>query len=234
MGQAFGYVNAALTAGTEVACNATTYTEPTSGAQRSVKSASANDAAAGTGARTVKLTYYTLDALGNIAGPYSEVLTLNGTTAVPTVGLNIALIDRIEVLTAGSGGVPAGAISLYTDNAGAAAVITSIAAGDRRTFLAHAYVPTGRRITVTDIEVLSGEVVTVQTVFGLRSLTYGVAGAAEQAITNALSAQGLNGTRTFGGAPAVAGPARLQLYCTPGATAGGATLLKGQFGYYLT
>lgn len=230
MGRAFGYL--ATSATTEAAVNATTYTEPTSGAQRSIKSASANDAAAGTGARTVKLTYYALDASGNIAGPYSEVLTLNGTTAVPTVNTNIALIDKLEILTAGSGGIGAGAISLYTDNAGAAAVITSIAAGDRRTFLAHAYVPTGRRLTVTDVQVASGEAATVQTGFALRALPYGVTGAIEQVLTEALAALGLGGTRSLVSAAIVAGPARVQLYVTPGAATG--TTQKAEFGYYVS
>ena len=232
MARAMGYVNAALTAGTEVAVNGTAYAEQTSGAQRSIKSSSANDAAAGTGARTVRLVFYTLDASGNIQGPYTEILTLNGTTAVPTVNTNIALIDRLEVLTVGSGLVAAGALSLYTDNAGAGSVICSVAAGDRRTYMGHAYVPTSRVLTITDVTVESGEATTVQTLFNLRSLAYGNSANGEQIMTNALSAQGLNGTRSISNPLRVAGPARVQMYATPGATA--TATVRGEFGYYLS
>lgn len=232
MGRALGYVNASLTAGTEVAVNGTAYVEQTSGAQRSIKSANAADTAAGTGARTVRLTYFTLDASGNISGPFSEVLTLNGTTAVPTVGANIALIDRLEVLTAGSSGVPAGALTLYTDNAGAGSAIAIVAAGDRRTYLGHAYVPTGRVLTITDVAIESGEVTTVQTLLNLRALAYGNAASIEQALTAALAVQGLNGTRVTNSPLRVAGPARVQLYATPGNTA--TANVRGEFGYYLS
>src|ERR1700733_2178941 len=101
MSRSKGYVSTAATS--TVAVNATAYTEQTSGAQRAVKSSSANDAAAGTGVQTVKLTYFKLDATGDITGPYSEVLTLNGTAAVATVGTAIALIESIEAVTVGSG-----------------------------------------------------------------------------------------------------------------------------------
>ena len=117
----------------EVPVNSTTYNEQTSGAQRSLKSASANDAAAGSGARTVRVIYYKLAADGTIRGPFSEVVTLNGQTAVPMVATDLALVERIELVTAGSGGVPAGAITLYAAADGTGTAIAQIGAGQPRT-----------------------------------------------------------------------------------------------------
>lgn len=70
-----------------------------------VLSDSANDASAGTGARTVRLVG--LDADWNIA---SADVTLNGTTPVPTTG-TFRRVHTAQVLTAGSGGVNAGTIT---------------------------------------------------------------------------------------------------------------------------
>lgn len=233
--RAFGYIATAAT--TEAAVNGTTYTEPTVGAQRSVKSGSANDTAAGTGIRSVRIVYYTLAADGTIAGPFSEIVALNGVTAVPTVNTNICLIDRVEAVTVGSGGVAAGIITLATDNAGTGAICT-IAAGERRTYMAHAYVPNGRRLNITDVTLDSGEVATVETRFDLRALGYNTnpPTAVEAAITNGLRAQGLSGAwQIFGQSgplAVVSGPARVQLYTTPGAAT--AAVQRGDFGYYLS
>src|SRR4051812_44779293 len=122
-----GQVTTAAT--TRVPLNATTYNEQTSGAQRSFKSSSANDAAAGSGVRQVKIVYYTLSSAGVIAGPFTEIVTLNGTVAVPTVATNIALVERLEAVAVGSGGVAAGTITLYDDAGGAGSAICSIAVG---------------------------------------------------------------------------------------------------------
>ena len=204
---------------TEAAVNATTYNEQTSGAQRSIKSASASDAAAGTGARTVKLTYFTLDSSGNVAGPFSEVLTMNGVTAVPTVGTNICFVESLEILTAGSGGVAAGAITLYTDNAGAGTAIASIASGDRQTFLGHRYVPSSAKLRITDLVVKNNSTGTnPQAAVQLRSLQYGVTSAAEKVLTEAAAVGGVAGTPAqlaLTDARYVAGPARVQAYVTP-------------------
>lgn len=70
-----------------------------------VLSDSVNDTAAGTGARTVRLTG--LDADWAIA---SADLTLNGTTPVATSG-TFRRVHTAQVLTAGSGGVNAGTIT---------------------------------------------------------------------------------------------------------------------------
>ena len=88
------------------------YVFPTGPMQMRIVSASANDAAAGTGVRTVEITY--------LNGSYveqTETLTLNGTTPVNTVATNIFRVNRMRALTVGSGGSAAGAISL-TNTAG--------------------------------------------------------------------------------------------------------------------
>lgn len=79
-------------------------TNPAAAVVLGIASSSANDTAAGTGARTVRVTG--LDANYNFQ---QEDVTLNGTTKVNTVGTYLR-VNKVEVLTAGSGGVNAGDI----------------------------------------------------------------------------------------------------------------------------
>ena len=213
-------------AATAAAIESTTYTEQSSGAQRSFKSSSANDTAAGTGARKVKLTYYAL-ASGAVSGPKTETVTLNGVTAVATVATDIALIEKIEVITAGSGGVPAGTISLYTDNAGAGSVFASIATGARSTKFAHHYVPTGNTWSLTDLMMESTAGADQLPMFEVRSLDYSVSDAAEQSLAE-FTIAGSQGSKPFLPPPIpvssplpikVVGPARVRFYVTPTDTA---------------
>lgn len=74
-----------------------------------VLSASANDAAAGTGARTVKISGL-LDA--NFVEIDPITVTLNGTTPVLVSATTMKRCSKIEVLTAGSGGSNAGIITV--------------------------------------------------------------------------------------------------------------------------
>lgn len=135
-GRAQGYVGTSATSG--VAVRATTYTPQGANAQRSIKSSSASDTAAGTGAQAVTITY--LDASMVL---HSETVTLNGTTAVNTVGTNIAFIENMMVSQVGSGGGNVGTISIFTGTAGGGSAWGSIAASDNQTFWAHHYVPAG-------------------------------------------------------------------------------------------
>lgn len=80
---------------------------PDTGMQMKIKSSSANDAGAGTGARTVDVHYL---RVGFIEG--SEMITLNGVTAVNTVATDIIRINNIHVMSVGSGGITAGNLSL--------------------------------------------------------------------------------------------------------------------------
>lgn len=143
-GRRGGYIGTSAT--TTVTVRATAYTPQGTDAQRSIKSSSANDTSAGTGARTIRITYYKADA----SGPFTTDLTMNGTTAVATTATDIALLEKIEVITVGSGGGNAGTISIYTDNAGAGSVWGSIAIGDNQTYWAHHYVTSGVTCYITE------------------------------------------------------------------------------------
>ena len=133
------------TAGTLNAIRATPYNEPTVGAQRSIASSSASDAAAGVGARTVRIDYLTTAGVA-----LSETLTLNGVTPVNTVATNICYIEHIVVLTVGSTGRNVGTITLFVSTGGGGGTIGTIGIGslvalqgDSRTLWAHHYIPAG-------------------------------------------------------------------------------------------
>lgn len=89
-----------------------TYVFPTVGQQMKVVSTSANDAAAGTGARSVAIEYLDSNYVMR-----EETITLNGVTPVNTVATDIFRVNMMHVLTVGSGLVSAGNISL-TNTAG--------------------------------------------------------------------------------------------------------------------
>lgn len=129
----------------------TAYVEQTTNAQRSVVSSSASDAAAGTGARTIRITY--LDS--NYKGFYTETLTLNGTTAVNTVNTNICFVEKIEVLSTGSFGANVGVVSIKTTTGGGGTTFFSIAVADNVTFQCHHYVPAGKTGYIQSINVNS-------------------------------------------------------------------------------
>lgn len=130
----------ATAAVTAKAIRATAYVAGTANAQRSISSANAADTAAGTGARTVKITYYN----NAMAGPFTETITLNGVAAVNTVSTTIRYIEKIEVMTVGSGGANAGTITLFLGLAGGGGAMAAIAASDNSTFYCHHYVPAGK------------------------------------------------------------------------------------------
>lgn len=81
------------------------YVAPTAARIHAIVSSSTNDTSAGTGARTLEV--FGLDT--NYA-EISETVTLNGTTPVNTVN-SYRFIERLHVLTAGSGGQNAGVIT---------------------------------------------------------------------------------------------------------------------------
>ena len=119
-----------------------TYNEQTSNARRSLASSSALDAAAGSGARTVRITYYA--DMGGIYGPYTETVTLNGTTPVDTFATDICYIEKMEMLTGGSSSASnAGVITLYVGASGTGGVLATIAATERASRFAHHYVASG-------------------------------------------------------------------------------------------
>ena len=133
-----GYV--ATSAATSVAVRASTYVPGSANAQRSLSSSSANDSSAGTGARTVKITYYD----NVMAGPFTDTVTLNGVTAVNTAATNIRYIEKLEVLTVGSTGSNAGTVTMFLAAAGAGGTMATINIGDNATFWAQHYVAAGK------------------------------------------------------------------------------------------
>lgn len=146
-GRSFGYTSTNSTATKTV--RATNYTPQGTDQQRSVRSTNANDTSAGTGARKVKITYF--DA--SCAGPFTETVTMNGTTAVNTVASNIALIEKVEVAEVGSGGGNVGTIEIWTLTGGTGSIWGSIAASDNQTYWAHHYVATGKQAYIQNMNI---------------------------------------------------------------------------------
>jgi hypothetical protein len=104
-GRAFGFNPATPTTQEMIwAESGTAYPWPSAASVRTVSSSSALDTAAGTGARTVQIVG--LDASFNVI---TEVVTLNGITAVTTVNAYYRIND-FAVLTAGTGGTNAGIV----------------------------------------------------------------------------------------------------------------------------
>jgi hypothetical protein len=133
-----GYVGTSATSGVPV--RATAYTAQGSGAQRSVKSSSANDTSAGTGAQKIIVTY--LDT--TLSAYLTETITMNGTTAVNTVGTTSAFLERMDVSQTGTLTGNAGTISIFTTTAGGGSVWGTMAAQDNQTYWAHHYVLAGQ------------------------------------------------------------------------------------------
>lgn len=102
-----------------------TYAFPAAAAATTIESSSSSDAAAGTGARTVYVD-------GLLAGyvPGSETATLNGTNAV-TLTNQYLRINKLYVLTVGSGGKSAGTISVKQSSTVIGSIETGL--GESRT-----------------------------------------------------------------------------------------------------
>ena len=132
--------NITTTATTEVLASQRPYNEQSSQAQRSVKSSSAQDASAGSGAKAVRIVY--LDSNYVLR---TEDVVLNGTTAVATVGTDIRFIEKFEVI---QGAAAAGAIELWTANNGTGTAICGIGVATEDAWLCHHYVPAGMKAFV--------------------------------------------------------------------------------------
>jgi hypothetical protein len=117
-----------------------TYAYPASATVMKISSSSADDAAAGTGARTISIAG--LDANYN---EISETVILNGQTAVNTVNSYLR-ISRMFVVTAGSGATAVGTIYAGTGTVTSgvpATVYGMIAIGANQTQMAFWTVPAG-------------------------------------------------------------------------------------------
>jgi hypothetical protein len=112
---------------------------------------------AGVGARTVRVHYLDADY-----EPQTEDVTLNGVTAVATVADDILRVNRLEVLTVGSEGDPAGAIDIRA--LADTPIYEQIPAGVNESRGAKYTVPAGFVLVVTDLFISTdvAAVVTVQ------------------------------------------------------------------------
>lgn len=228
-GADFSFGDITTAALTRTLVRRTAYTEQTTNGQRSIASSSANDTAVGTGARTLKITY--LDQTG--AGPFTEVLTLNGTARVNTVATNICFIEQIEILTAGSGGVNAGIITLYTVPTSGGTAIGTIAASDNQTFWAHHYVATSKTCNITGISCgHNGTTVGSGALFTLNAKSLSLANSVESQVSDFVRLYGQTSTfaRTYSSPIKVLGPARLQMYVTPETAS--STIYRGAFDFF--
>jgi uncharacterized membrane protein len=226
-GFAPGYVSTAAT--TLVSVRGTTYTEQTTNFQGSVVSSSANDAAAGTGARSIKITYY--DQTGT--GPFSETVTLNGTTAVNLVNTNHCYIESIEVASVGTSPSNAGTITLKAGLNNTGTTVGTIAVGDNRTFWSHHYTPSGKITYITGVSCgHNGTTVGSGALFVIRTIPIGVSNAVEKQITDFIRLYGQSSTfsRNYGTPIQISGPARITMYTTPETSS--ATIYRGAFDYY--
>ncbi len=213
-GADFAFGDVTLAALTQAVVRRTAYTEQTVNATRSISSANAADAAAGTGARTVLITY--LDATG--AGPFTTTVTLNGTTCVATSVSNIAFIEEMRVVTVGSTGSNVGILSLFVNNTCGGGTIGTIAATNNQTFWAHHYIPVGKEANITGVSVShNGTTVGSGGVFVVRAQVLVTANQAERQVTDFIRLYGQSSTfaRVYTSPVKVPGPARLLLYVTP-------------------
>jgi hypothetical protein len=136
---------------------------PSSPTIMTISSSSANDAAAGTGARTVQIL-----GINGTGGYVQEVVTLNGQTEVNTVNTYDA-IERMTVLTAGSGGVNAGTIYAGTGTvtAGVPAVTYSaMGIGDNLSLVGHWTCPAGYTGYLTSGSITCGTTSSNQYIIG--------------------------------------------------------------------
>jgi len=224
---AFGDI--ALAAVTTSALYRTPYTEQSANFTGSIASASASDAAAGTGARTVRIFY--VDATGATAG--FEDVTLNGVAFVNLVTSTKCFIEKIEVLTVGSTGSNVGILTLKAGLAGAGATVITIGATDNRTFLAHHHVVTGKTANVTGVLIGSNVTNTAGSCIGfLRAKVIGAAAAVEKQVSDGITVAGLDSSvfRSYGSQIQVVGPARITLYVTT--ATGSAFNYRGSFDSY--
>lgn len=144
-GHKFGYHPATTTSKTTVWDVGTLYSYLTAATTLKLSSSSADDAAAGTGARVV--TIYGLDADFN---EIQEDLGLNGQTAVSTVKEYLR-VYRVAVITAGSGSENAG--DIYIGNGTVTAGVPAdkyakISTGNNQTLMAMMTVPAGKRMII--------------------------------------------------------------------------------------
>lgn len=140
-----GYVGTSSTA--TVFVRASTWADPGSEGQVEFVSSSNQDGAAGNqGTLSLRFVYYD----GNMNGPFTEDIDLNGTSAVSSVATNVRFLEKMYSLTVGSNGVNVGTITCRTPGGGSTTLGT-INAGEGTTFWAHHLVGAGRTCFIREI-----------------------------------------------------------------------------------
>lgn len=213
-GSRFSFGNITTASQTKAVIEKTTYTSPTTNGQRSFASSNAGDAAAGTGARTILLTYYDQTC----AGPFTETITMNGVSRVNTVATNICFIESILVLTVGSNGSNLGTITMFTLPTAGGTTIATITVGDNQTFWAHHYVAAGTSCYISGFSVNNtSTAVGNGGTFILMATNPTVAGSVNRQISDfhRLYGQSSTATRTYLSPIVVVGPALIRAYVTP-------------------
>lgn len=122
---------------------------PAGGIPMEVVSSQAVDNLTGTGVQKVKITY-----LDETYTQQTEVLSLNGVTAVPTVAQKILRVNSIRATQVGTGKVAAGDITLKA--VGSATVYRAISTGFTRGRGLIYTVPLGKTLYITSISLSSG------------------------------------------------------------------------------
>jgi hypothetical protein len=139
----YGHHPSPVTAGADVWEGGGAYPFQAAATVLEILSASANDTAAGTGARTFLLQG--LDANYNVI---SETLTMAGVTPVQTVNSYLR-VNSLNIVSAGSGQVNAGDITLRVTGAGATQAIARAGYGYAKQAIYT--VPAGFTLLVTDL-----------------------------------------------------------------------------------
>lgn len=122
------------------------YTYPSSALAMTIVSSNANDAAAGTGARTV-----TVIGLDTNYIEVTQVVTLNGTTPV-SIPTSLIRVYRAFVTTAGSGGTAAGTLTI----ANGGTTYAQITLGANQTLMTVYTVPAGYTLYLTSGFITTG------------------------------------------------------------------------------
>lgn len=139
-----GYNNAVATTEEDIWYASAPYVFPAAGQRMIVYSSSVSDNATGTGVQKV-IIYY----LDDTYAEHTEIVTLNGATAVQTVATNIYRINYFRAYTTGTGYKAAGHIDLK--NLADTISYSYIAAGYTTSRDIFYTVPLGKSLYITDI-----------------------------------------------------------------------------------
>jgi hypothetical protein len=157
-----------------------------------------------------------------MTGPFTETVTLNGTTPVNTSNTNICFIEKMEVVSVGSNGSNIGIISLFVSTGGGGGTIGTISInniangrGDNQTIWAHHYVASGITMNLTSF--MAGTNTNQGATTFIMNVDPTVTTSAEKMITDSIvfSANTSSVVRNFVVPLRIPGPARITLYVVP-------------------